>query len=162
MCPQCNCHLKTNPRQEPMSCARQTVHCVHASQVAERNTRQLTIEQMVTHSALTHTVALVNGLAITWPCQVNVLCTQHCYPIITNTIRPSWACTRPRVAVRLTHCLVLAADGGGVVEDKDVTLKLPAGLGVQCHGNQDHPLADLVPLVLHTYNGQSRQYLPEW
>ena len=111
----------------------------------------------------THTHSCTgNWVGYHTPCQVNVLCTQHCYPIITNTIRPSWACTRPRVAVRLTHCLVLAADGGGVVEDKDVTLELPAGLGVQCHGNQDHPLADLVPLVLHTCNGQSRLYWPEW
>ena len=51
--------------------------------------------------------------------------------------------------MRLTHGLVLAADGGGMVQDEDVTLKLPAGLGVQCRGNQDHPLANLVPLVLH-------------
>ena len=55
----------------------------------------------------------------------------------------------------LTHGLVLAADGGGVVKDEDVPLKLPAGLGVQCRVNQNHPLSDLAPLVLHTVKGAS-------
>eukprot|EP00047_Mylnosiga_fluctuans_P002563 m.225017 g.225017 ORF g.225017 m.225017 type:complete len:640 (+) comp11193_c0_seq1:93-2012(+) len=40
------------------------------------------------------------------------------------------------------HRLVLRADGGGVVQDKDLSLKLPRGTGVQRGRHHDHTLAD--------------------
>ena len=44
----------------------------------------------------------------------------------------------------LTHGLVFGGDGGGVVQDQDVSLKLPAGHGVLTEGQHHHPLPDLV------------------
>ena len=45
----------------------------------------------------------------------------------------------------LTHGLVLGGDGGGVVENQDVSLKLPAGHWVLSGGQHHHALPDLVP-----------------
>lgn len=80
--------------------------------------------------------------------------------LVRLTRGPAPSAVRPThgSAHLLTHGLVLAADGGGVVKDEDVSLKLPAGLGVQCRVNQNHSLADLAPLVLHTVKGTSSFY----
>ena len=67
--------------------------------------------------------------------------------------------THSMCSLQLTHGLVLAADGGWVVEDEDVPLKLPAGLRVQCRGNQDHSFPNLVPLVLCTHKEQRGTFI---
>lgn len=51
----------------------------------------------------------------------------------------------------LTHGLVFGADGGGVVEDENVSLKLPAGHGAHTGVHHHHTLADLVALDLQDY-----------
>ena len=48
----------------------------------------------------------------------------------------------------LTHGLILGADGGGVVQDKNVSLELPAGRGFGTRVNHDHTFPDLVPADL--------------
>ena len=56
--------------------------------------------------------------------------------------------THVHVHVR-THGLVLGADGGGMVENQDVSFKLPAGNRVQAGVHQHHALANLVATDLH-------------
>ena len=50
----------------------------------------------------------------------------------------------------LTHGLVLGRDSGGVVEDEDVSLKLPASHRGLTSGQHHHTLPDLVPTHLYT------------
>ena len=49
---------------------------------------------------------------------------------------------------QLTHGLVLGADGGGMVQNQDVSLELPAGQGVGARVDHHHTFPDLVPADL--------------
>ena len=54
-------------------------------------------------------------------------------------------CVMLLMCCSLTHGLVFGGDGGGMMEDENVSLKLPAGHGVLAGCQHHHPLPDLVP-----------------
>ena len=53
-----------------------------------------------------------------------------------------------RLPCKLTHGLALGTDGGGVVQNQDVSLELPAGQRVGARVDHHHALSDLVPADL--------------
>jgi hypothetical protein len=50
----------------------------------------------------------------------------------------------------LTHGLVPHSDGGGVMQDQDLALELPACLGVEQRRHHHHAFADVRALDLKT------------